>query len=212
MKWEVYLQKRTQNDDEGRTNIFKHHQTSSYWLWLHYQTGENTVVSVTPFCYFNTIGLFPQAADVGNRGIKEFRWAVQIEHTENLKNFKFANRYSIEYRYRDVVVADEFVPNYRIRYRAKLERPLITKNHPLSIVVFDEIFLEFGKAVENSPAVFNQNRFYLGFNYTLTKNVKLNLGYMYLVQERGTGKAIDIGNAIWSTLIFENVFSQFKKK
>ena len=84
MKWEVYLQKRTQNDDESNTNIFKHHQTSSYWLWLHYQTGENTVVSVTPFCYFNTIGLFPQAADVGNRGIKEFRWAAQIEHTENL--------------------------------------------------------------------------------------------------------------------------------
>jgi hypothetical protein len=149
---------------------------------------------------------------VGNRGIKEFRWAAQIEHTENFRNFKFANRYSVEYRYRDVVVADEFVPNYRIRYRAKLERPLITKNHPLSIVVFDEIFLEFGKAVENSPAVFNQNRFYLGFNYTLTKNVKLNLGYMYLVQERGTGKAIDIGNAIWSTLVFENMFSQFKKK
>jgi hypothetical protein len=212
MKWEVYLQKRTQNDEESSTNIFKHHQTSNYWLWLHYQTGENTVVSITPFCYFNTIGLFPQAADVGDRGIKEFRWAAQIEHTENLKNFKFANRYSVEYRYRDVFVADEFVPNYRIRYRAKLEKPILTKTHPLSIVVFDEIFLEFGKAVENSPAVFNQNRLYAGFYYGLMKNVKFNLGYMYLVQERGTGKAIDISNVIWSTLIFENLFSQFTKK
>src|SRR5688500_3627996 len=54
LKWEIYLQKRTQNDDEDKLNIFKHHQLTSYWLWLHYQASPNLQVSLTPFCYFNT--------------------------------------------------------------------------------------------------------------------------------------------------------------
>src|SRR5436190_10991965 len=74
LKWEVYFQERTQNDEADKLNIFKHHQLRSYWLWLHYQVSKDLRVSITPFCYFNTIALFPQPAETGNRVIKEFRW------------------------------------------------------------------------------------------------------------------------------------------
>jgi hypothetical protein len=101
LKWELYLQKRTQNDPDNKYDIFKHDQLTSYWLWLHYQATKDLRISVIPFCYFNAISLYPQPADIGNRGIKELRWAVQLEHIQNLKYFNFANRYSLEYRNRE---------------------------------------------------------------------------------------------------------------
>jgi hypothetical protein len=211
IKWELYLQARTQNDPDDKLNMFKHHQLTSYWLWLHYQASKDLRISVTPFCYFNTISLYPQPADLGNRGIKELRWAVQLEQTQKLKYFNFANRYGLEYRYRDLVTEDVFVTNYRIRYRARMEKPIKKEGRALSLIVYDEIFLEFGKAVRSSPAIFNQNRLYAGFNYEIMKNVKFNLGYMYLVQERPTGKALDKANVLWGILTFDNLFSQFRK-
>ena len=212
LKWEVYLQTRTQNDEEDKQNIFKHHQLTSYWLWLHYQVTKDLRVSVTPFCYFNTISLFPQPPELGNRGVKEFRWAVQMEHTQKLKYFSYANRYSLEYRIRDLETEGVFVPNFRARYRARLEKPLKNDKHPISLIVYDEIFLEFGEAVKSWPAKFNQNRLYAGFSYEIMKNVKFNLGYMYLIQERPNGKAIDVSNVLWAILTFDNLFSQFAKK
>jgi hypothetical protein len=211
LKWELYLQKRTQNDESDKLNIFKHHQLTSYWLWLHYQVSKDLRISVTPFCYFDTKLLFPQPPETGNRGIKEFRWAVQLEQTQKLKYFSFANRYSIEYRIRDLEKEGVYIPNYRMRYRARLERPLKKEGHAVSVVAYDEIFLEFGKAVRNSPAVFNQNRLYGGFTYEITRNIKFNIGYMYLVQERPTGKAIDHANVLWAILTFDNLFSQFRE-
>ena len=102
-----------------------------------------------------------------------------------------------------------FEPNYRVRYRAKIERPLKKGEHELRAVIFDEVLLEFGKAVKNSPAIFNQNRLYIGISYNVTANTKLNLGYVYLVQERASGKALDISNVLWTSLMFDNLFSQF---
>jgi hypothetical protein len=211
LKWEIFLQHRTQNDPEDRANLFKHYQLRSYWLWLHYQPSPNLRLSVTPFCYFNTISLYPQPASLADRGIKELRWAVQLEQTQHFKHFSFANRYSLEYRYRDLEVVDEFAPSYRIRYRARLEKQLIKGERPLSVLVFDEVMLEFGKGVANSKAIFNQNRLFAGFNYELMKNVRLNLGYIYIIQQRRSGDAVDISNVLWAVLSFDNVFSQFGK-
>jgi hypothetical protein len=210
LKWEVYLQDRTQNDESDKLNIFKHHQLTSYWLWLHYQATKDLRISVTPFCYFNTIQLLPQPPEIGNRGIREYRWAIQAEQTQGFRRFSFANRYSLEYRVRDLVTAGVYVPNYRIRYRMKFEYPV--RSTSFALVAYDEIFLEFGKAVRNSAAVFNQNRLYAGMSYEILKNVKFSLAYMYLVQERPTGKAIDHANVLWSILTFENLFSQFLQK
>jgi hypothetical protein len=209
LKWELYLQKRTQNDPDHKLDIFRHDQLTSYWLWLHYQASKELRISITPFCYFNTKALFPQPPDVGSRGIKELRWAAQLEHTQKLKYFTFANRYSLEYRNRDLEQEGAFVTNFRMRYRAKLERAI---NRRFSVIAYDEIFLEFGKAIESSPAVFNQNRLYGGFSYEVVKNIKFTLGYMYLIQERPTGKAFDKANVVWGILTFDNIFSQFKSK
>ena len=45
----------------------------------------------------------------------------------------------------------------------------------------------------------------------LQKNIKFNLGYMYLIQQRASGEAFDTSNVLWGVLTFDNVFSQFRK-
>ncbi len=214
LKWELFWQLRTQNDAEDKLNIFKHHQLTSYWAWLHYQPTKDLKISLTPFCYFNTIALFPQSTELGNRGVNEFRWAVMVEHIHRFKKINYANRYSLEYRFRDLFTPDEYIGNFRVRYRARFERPLkkIGKDERLlSAIVYDEVFLEFDPRKKASPA-FNQNRLYAGFGYELAKNVKFSLGYMYLYQARPTGTAEDHSNVLWAMITFDNVFSQFRKK
>ena len=213
-KWEFFLQSRTQNDTASKLDIFKHHQLSSYWLWLHYQAGKDLRISASPFCYFNSISLFPQPTELGNRGVKEFRWALQAEHTHRFKPVNFLNRLSLEYRLRDLSAPDVYTHNYRIRYRARLERPIKKEwlqGKQLSLILYDEVFFEFGEAVKTSPRAFNQNRLYAGFSYEVVRNVKFNLGYMYLYQQRPTG-ALDHSNVLWAIVTFDNLFSQFRRK
>ena len=211
LKWEVYLQTRTQNDPSNKQNPFAHHQVTNYWLWLHYQLTKELRVSITPFCYFNTIAFYPQPASVADRGINEYRWAIQAEHTLWGKHLIYSNRYSLEYRLRDITEANTFTPNYRVRYRARLEYPFKKSSHAFSLILYDEIFLEFGEAVKQSAAVFNHNRIYMGFSYELVRNVKFSLGYMNYFQERPSGNEFDNVDALWAILIFDNVFSQFKR-
>jgi hypothetical protein len=80
------------------------------------------------------------------------------------------------------------------------------------LVANDEIFIQFGKAVQGNPNIFDQNRVYAGFNYPITKNIKTSLGYIWGIQERPSGTEIDYSNIIWGVLTFDNLFSQFKKK
>jgi hypothetical protein len=215
LKWEIFYQYRSQNDGKGSLNIFRYHQLTSYWVWLNYQLFKDLKVSLTPFCYFNTISLFPQPASIGNRGVKEYRWALRAEHTQKLKYFNYINRYSIEYRWRDLIEAGIFIPNYRARYMTRFEKPLymdFLKGKPFSLILYDEIFFEFGRAVQSNVNIFNQNRIYAGFSYEFIKNIKLNLGYMYVTQVRQSGKDFDNSNTLWVILTFDNVFSQFIKR
>lgn len=83
---------------------------------------------------------------------------------------------------------------------------------PITFIVNDEVMLQAGKAVENYAGPFDQNRIYAGFNYEVLKNVKLNLGYLYTIQQRPSGTEFDYINTLWAIVTFDNLFSQFSKK
>lgn len=208
LKWDLMIQHRRQ----AVTNVFnviEKQQLQSYWLWFHYSLPQNFKVSVSPFCYFETKHLF----NLDERPIKEWRWCVRLENQQKFKHFQMINRYGLEYRYRDLYAENNYVGNFRARYMLRFIVPVTNiKERPLNFVVNDEVLFQFGDAVKNSPSIFDQNRVYSGFSYELFKNIKLDLGYCYITQERPTGMDIDIQNAIWVFLTFDNLYSQFKKK
>ncbi len=212
LKWEVYLQSRYQNDPAEKKNIFAHHQTTNYWLWLHYQMTKELRVSVTPFCYFSAVALYPQPASLRDRAVNEYRWSIQAEHSLKGKHLIFANRYALEYRLRDLSQENVYTNNYRVRYRARLEYPLKKMGNAMSLILFDEVFFEFGEAVKPSPVVFSQNRLYAGVSYEVMKNVKFTVAYMNVYLARSSGNEFDNASVLWAILAFDNVFSQFKRK
>ena len=212
LKWELFIQARTQDGTDSKTNMFEYPQFESYWIWLHYSINKNVKVSISPFGYFESNVLIVKPSDADLPPIKEFRWAARIEHESKGKFLNYINRYNLEYRWRDLLNDNNYQPNWRIRYMARLEKPVKgILPRPITFVVYDEIFLQFGQAVRNNPNVFDQNRFYVGFNYEVWKNVKTSVGYIYGYQARNSGKEFDNINTLWIVLNFDNLFSQFRK-
>lgn len=211
LKWELYLQKRTQSAGTG--DIFAVPHFFSIWPWLSYKLNGNTKISISPVGYFDSEVFFNSLDDV-KPGVKEWRSSIRLENEQKLSWFNYSNRYSVEYRMRDLAYNGNYQPNWRLRYQAKLEKPLLnvfSKHKPLSIFVSEEIFIQFGKAVANNPNIFDQNRINIGAGYEIFKNIKFSASYLNIIQERISGKEIDHAHALWLVLNFENIFSQFKK-
>jgi len=168
-------------------------------------------LAVSPFGYCISWLLIANPAEEEREPISELRWAVRLYQEQRFRRAIYTNRYSLEQRWRDLANNHVYQPNWRVRYQARLEFPLKASwlHLPLSLVVFDEVFIHFGKAVKNNPNVFDQNRIYAGFNYGLSKNVKFGLGYIYQIQQRNNGKEFDQANVLFGVLTLDNVISRF---
>ena len=213
LKLELYLQKRTQNNGSGDHNIFNSNQFLSYWFWVNYAATKNITVSVSPFGYFESYILNNSSLDAEKLPIKEYRFCARVEHMNRGKYLNFANRYSFEFRNRDLLNDGDYKQNLRVRYMARLEKPvrgILPK--PLTFTISDEIFLQFGGAVKNNPNIFDQNRLYGGAAYEVMKNVKLTVGYIYGYQERNSGEEFDHINYLWVILTLDNLVTQFLPK
>ena len=213
LRWEVFIQQRRQNREPGSANAFQAVQFVGYQPWLHYQVSASTRVSLSPVSYFESHPLIVEPSDEFKPSFREWRVAVRLDQRQAYRGFSTLTRYTVERRWRDLGHNNVFLPNWRIRYLLQLEKPLKAAwlKKPLSIVVSNETFVQFGRAVKDNPNVFDQNRLYAGLNYGLSRNVRLSLGYMYWFQQRPSGREFDHSNLIWGVLSLENVFSQFKK-
>jgi len=212
-KWELYLQKRTQSVGTG--NMFKAPHFLSVWPWLNYKVTPNTKISLSPIAYFDSHVFYDSPDALRPEGVKEYRISARLENEQKLRLFNYSNRYSLEYRVRDLAYNGNYQPNWRARYQIRLEKPLmglLSKDKPLSVFISEEVFIQFGKAVKNNPNIFDQNRISLGAGYEVFKNVKLSASYLNIIQQRISGKDIDHANALWVVLTFDNLLSQFRKK
>jgi hypothetical protein len=212
-RWEVHLQTRRQNISSGSLNIFKAPQFVSYWPWFIYSPNPNLRIGISPVGYFKNWALIGNASDLERKPVTELRITLRLEHEQRFRKFIYANRYTLEQRWRDMADNHVFQPNWRARYQVRLEFPITAEwlHRPFSLVAWDEISIQFGKAVKKNPNVFDQNRLYGGFNYGLTDNIRLNIGYFYQIQQRSSGKEFDHANVLFCVLIFDNLFSQFSK-
>jgi hypothetical protein len=200
----MFQHRRVARDDSY--NLYAENQLQSYCLWLQYFPSENIKFSLSPICYFRAKPIFA----LGTRSINEFNWNVRVEHKKNFKNCSLMNRLALEYRYRDFFEKNVYVGNFRMRYMPRFSiQTFKIRGKPVNLVISDEVFFQYGYAVKTAASLFDQNRVYAGINYKLYENIKLDIGYCYIDQLRLSGKDLDIQNAFWITLTFDNVFSQF---
>ena len=170
---------------------------------------------MSPFGYYENFILNAKPNDENIPPVKEYRWSLRYTNEQHGRIVNYINRYTAEYRLRDLHHDKIFTSGFRMRYMAKLEMPvynLLSHTRAVKFELYDELFLQLGHAVYNKPNIFDQNRVYLGFNYELLRNFKTSVGYVYGFQERSSGDEFDNMNMWWLVLTFDNVFTQFRHR
>jgi hypothetical protein len=112
----------------------------------------------------------------------------------------------------DSTLADGYGFNWKLRYNIWYEVPLSKKGivpKSLSFIINDEVHINFGKQIVNN--YFDQNRFFVGFKYTLTDQTNVQFGYSNVFQQLSAGnkyKSIDVARIF----LFQNIDLRKKNK
>lgn len=116
----------------------------------------------------------------------EHRMWQQFLTSQKLGKVNLSHRYRLEQRWIGNATTGEFKEGRyenRMRYMAKATINLTSGEKPVFFAAYDEIFVNFGKEVAYN--LFDQNRLYGAAGFTLSKSIKLEVGYLYqLVQLR----------------------------
>lgn len=120
---------------------------------------------------------------------RENRIYQQLLLASSIGNVGLVQRIRNEQRWQQVVVNDEFTGNYRfsnrVRYLVSFGIPLSPQPKKTSLVLSDEILVQFGQAAVYN--VFDQNRLFIGFRSRLSPSLSCDYGYMNVYQQRITG-------------------------
>jgi hypothetical protein len=121
---------------------------------------------------------------------------IQIQSISKLDKISLLQRLRNENRWQQKMVNDSFSGNYkitdRIRYLLSVTIPVFKNKKYPSLVVSDELAIQFGKEVVYNT--FEQNRMFFGIRQNISKNLSYDLGYMQVMQQKATGYQYDKNN------------------
>ena len=239
--YQVDLEYRTQADpnhsaDSNTTvgsdhyNIFKHPYQYAIRPWIHYQPNKTLRFSISPLTWF---GSWQYPVNGVTYYQPEYRTAGQVTVYNALGRVLLDHRYRFEYRWFGLKKAtdnpdnptgpaetyDFLAANEKMRFRYRLRANILLNSKAMEvgtiyIMCSSEIFLQLGTNVANTN-VFDQNRCYLGLGYKLSPLLRTEVGFFNQLAFRFNNKAknnVDVNNAIFVNLIFDDFNRLFKKK
>lgn len=123
----------------------------------------------------------------------EHRPWQQIQWHTRFPKLRLMQWFRLEERFRrkilnDNELAEGYNFNFKLRYNFFAQIPLSKRRFQpktLSLVVNDEVHVNFGKQIVNN--YFDQNRFFVGFNYHINKHDNFQFGYMNVFQQLAAG-------------------------
>ncbi|MGN7818919.1 DUF2490 domain-containing protein [Chitinophaga sp. 22536] len=183
IKTDIEFQHRRQNGFEN-TNMLDKSLMFSIRNWIHYQYDPNLKFSVSPFSYFSHYRVIRQKEDNGAPSLSEVRVSIaeELQHKIFPHMYLF-NRNALEYR-----VFNNAKPNttrFRTRFGGRYE---LTENFKLS--AFDELFINVaGTSSERIP---DHNRTGFNMEYSISPNLKFDIGYIYIVRSSSPSAAGNI--------------------
>jgi len=136
-----------------------------------------------------------------NVTVPEHRPWQQIQWHSKYSKLRLMQWFRLEERFRRKLLnpdelSDEYSFNFRLRYNILFMVPLSKQKfqpRSLSFVVNNEAHVNFGKQIVYN--YFDQNRFFLGFNYHVNKHDNLQFGYMNVFQQLAAGNKYRSNNA-----------------
>ena len=121
--------------------------------------------------------------------------------------FMFEQRWIGRYSSANLDKEDEFKLSYRLRYMFRAQIPLKGKeliDKTPYIAIYDEIFIGFGKNVNEN--IFDQNRLGLLMGYKFNQNVRIEAGYLNQIVQLGreinSNNVFQYNNGVILNLIF----------
>lgn len=125
--------------------------------------------------------------------VNEHRVYQQIQLSTKLGKTGMLNRLRNEQRWQEKIVNDKFIHEYkftnRIRYLLSVTIPVFKKPNYPSLVISDELAIQFGKEVVYNT--FEQNRAFIGIKQSLSKTLSFDFGYMLIYQQKASGYQYD---------------------
>ncbi|HEY0744730.1 MAG TPA: DUF2490 domain-containing protein [Chryseosolibacter sp.] len=109
----------------------------------------------------------------------EHRIWQQLLVSQALGKVRLSHRYRLEQRLLGNASTGKFEDGRyenRFRYMAKATFNLTQSEKPMFLAVYDEIFVNFGEEVGYN--LFDQNRLYVALGFTLSSDLKLEVGYL----------------------------------
>ncbi len=171
-----------------RNNFFA--DPSFYFLrfGLNYWVKENIIATVG----LGEMWVAP-TKDSWHHFAKEKRIYQQVQMNTKVGKVNMLQRIRNEQRWQEKVANDEFTGSYkftdRVRYLLSFTIPVVKDPHYPSLVVSDELAIQFGKEVVYNT--FDQNRVFLGIKQPVCKYLSFDLGYMLVSQEKATSYQYD---------------------
>lgn len=213
-RWEAYLQSRTQNGMDSKVNVFEANHMQNLWVWLSYKATDQLKIFVSPVGIFRSNMYIARPEEQQLDAVNEYRISLRLDQESKYARFSISTKVAAESRWRDLAYDGVYQQNFRFRYMLRGDVPVSRRSDGTSRFTFsayNETMIQAGAAVQNNPNVFDQNRTYAGWGANLSRNTRLSVGYMFIVQQRLNGKDFDKGHVLWTILTFDNLFARFRE-
>ena len=129
-----------------------------------------------------------------------------LDLNSKIGNVSILNRFRNEQRWQQVIVNDAWtgdkVFSNRVRYLASFNIPIFKKKTLPSLVISDEIFVQFGKNVVYNT--FDQNWFFVGIKQSITPKLSFDFGYMNVYQQKKSGYQYDMNHTLRLFFYYKN--------
>lgn len=128
----------------------------------------------------------------------ENRIYQQFQMNTKLDNVSVVQRIRNEQRWQEIIVNDvetgENRFSNRVRYLIGVTIPVFKKKTAPSLVISDELLIQFGGDIVYST--FDQNRFFVGIKQTINPKLSFDFGYMNVYQQRISGYQYDMNHTL----------------
>ncbi len=133
---------------------------------------------------------------------QQYQWHTKYAKTRMMQWLRLEERYRRKIA-NDSTLAEGYNFTYRLRYNLFWEIPFTQKpTHKFSLVVNDEIHINFGEQVVYN--YFDQNRFFLGLKLNVNRHDNVQLGYMNMFQQLASGNKFR-NNHVVRLFYFQNL-------
>lgn len=173
-----------------KENLFDNYSQAIIRLGLTYYAGNTTKITAG----YARVFIFPGDNHKGVTRPEHRPWQ-QVQWHTNFTKTRMMQWIRLEERFRrkilnSTTLADGYNFNWRIRYNIWYEVPLVKNGlapKSFSFIANDELHINLGKEIVNN--YFDQNRFFLGFKYQVSKSTNIQAGYMNLFQQLPAGNS-----------------------